>query len=114
MKLRTRSPVGTRTQEFEALSAQVSVFSYLTRALVATADSVFFCRQVASLAISTGNGLLLKGGREAKHSNEYLMSLVKEALSAVGATSAVGLVRILCKFTSQPAIDCMYYHTVHS
>lgn len=48
--------------------------------------------QVASLAISTGNGLLLKGGKEAYHSNRCLHSLVAEALSMYVPPEAVSLV----------------------
>jgi hypothetical protein len=48
--------------------------------------------QVAALAISSANGLLLKGGSEAAHSNRALMDLVRQALEAVGADNAISLV----------------------
>lgn len=48
--------------------------------------------QVAALAISSANGLLLKGGSEAAHSNRALMNLVRQALEAVGANNAISLV----------------------
>lgn len=51
-----------------------------------------FFKQVASLAIGTANGLILKGGHEAKHTNKYLYLLVKEALAIHNAESAVCLV----------------------
>jgi glutamate-5-semialdehyde dehydrogenase len=41
--------------------------------------------QVGSLAIKTGNGLVLKGGAEARWTNRVLVSIWHEALAAAGA-----------------------------
>ncbi|XP_025773538.1 delta-1-pyrroline-5-carboxylate synthase isoform X4 [Puma concolor] len=48
--------------------------------------------QVAALAIASGNGLLLKGGKEATHSNRILHLLAQEALSIHGVKEAIQLV----------------------
>lgn len=47
---------------------------------------------MAALALSSANGLLLKGGKEASHSNKALFSVVQEALSTVGVENAISLV----------------------
>jgi len=45
--------------------------------------------QIAALAIASGNGLLLKGGKEAKHSNEELHRVIGDAIEK-GSRGKVG------------------------
>nr|AGT02598.1 glutamate-5-semialdehyde dehydrogenase [Strigomonas oncopelti] len=45
--------------------------------------------QIAALALSSGNGLLLKGGREAEHSNETIHRVIVDAV-AEGSGGKVG------------------------
>jgi glutamate-5-semialdehyde dehydrogenase len=50
--------------------------------------------QISSLAIKSGNAVILKGGREAARSNEVLAAVIRDALAASGTVpaDAVGLI----------------------
>ncbi|EEF38154.1 delta-1-pyrroline-5-carboxylate synthase [Ricinus communis] len=48
--------------------------------------------QIASLAIRSGNGLLLKGGKEAKRSNEILHKIITAAIPETIGGKLIGLV----------------------
>ncbi|XP_031438784.1 delta-1-pyrroline-5-carboxylate synthase isoform X2 [Clupea harengus] len=48
--------------------------------------------QVSALAIASGNALLLKGGKEATHTNRILHELAQEALALHGVRDAIQLV----------------------
>ena len=53
------------------------------RCLNSDSFSTTFDSKVASLAIASANGLLMKGGKEAVHSNKALMGLVGLSLISV-------------------------------
>lgn len=65
------------------------------------------CPQVAALALSSANGLLLKGGKEASHSNKVLMDVVKEALATVGAQDAMSLVNYYSQSRVTAAVNAL-------
>lgn len=50
--------------------------------------------QVSTLAIASGNALLLKGGKEAANTNHILHELAQEALSIHGVKDAIQLVTV--------------------
>lgn len=60
--------------------------------------------QVAALAIRSGNGLLLKGGKEAVHSNRALHAVLSEALSPMSA-DVLGLVEDRADVDALLALD---------
>jgi len=49
-------------------------------------------QQIASLAIRTGNAVLLKGGREAANSNRALVEIIRDVLNRYGVADAVQLI----------------------
>lgn len=49
------------------------------------------CGQIASLALRSGNGLLLKGGKEAHHSNSMLHSLIVDAVAEASGKAGQSL-----------------------
>ena len=62
--------------------------------------------QVASLAIASANGLLLKGGSEASYSNEIMLSIVKSALQQYGCSDAISMVILLFYFPNYIFVMC--------
>lgn len=48
--------------------------------------------QIVALSICSGNSLLLKGGSEAKHSNEILAKLMQDALEPFVPRDTIALV----------------------
>ncbi len=48
--------------------------------------------QVTALSLKSGNAVILKGGREAYHSNKVLFNIINEVLTEFGLTGAVNLI----------------------
>jgi delta-1-pyrroline-5-carboxylate synthetase len=61
--------------------------------------------QVAALALRSGNGLLLKGGREAAHSNRALHAVITDALAPDVPAAAVSLVETREQISDLLALD---------
>ena len=64
--------------------------------------------QIASLCISSGNGLLLKGGSEAFHTNKILHSLVQDALQKYVPRDAIALLNKREEINDVLSLDSKY------
>ena len=60
--------------------------------IINTYYDYYYYYKISGLSVATGNGLLLKGGREATNTNRYLHQLVQEALSIHDCSNAIQLV----------------------
>jgi gamma-glutamyl phosphate reductase len=58
--------------------------------------------QIAALALRSGNGVLLKGGKEAEHSNACLRQIVADAVR----DASEGEVRTVCTVRALAAWWC--------
>ena len=61
--------------------------------------------QIAALAIRTGNAVLLKGGREAGHTNETLGRVIRTTLEPYGLSDAIQMIDSREKVTELLAMD---------
>lgn len=61
--------------------------------------------QIAALALRSGNGLVLKGGREAVRSNRVLHALITEALSPDVPAGTIGLVEARAEVSALLELD---------
>ena len=68
--------------------------------------------QIAALSICSGNGLLLKGGSEAKHSNEILTKLMQDALEPFAPRETIALVsEVLLLYLEIKTHGCLDQYT---
>ncbi|CAH2058693.1 unnamed protein product [Thlaspi arvense] len=76
------------------LGVLLIVFESRPDALVQFAEAVVCpqTKQIASLAIRSGNGLLLKGGKEARRSNAILHKVITDAIPETVGGKLIGLV----------------------
>ncbi len=61
--------------------------------------------QIAALALRSGNGLVLKGGREAARSNAVLHAIITEAIAPVVPAGTIGLVESRADVGALLALD---------
>ena len=61
--------------------------------------------QIAALALRSGNGLILKGGREARRSNATIHRIIGDAINPVVPRAVIGLVETRAQISDLLALD---------
>ncbi|WRX11505.1 Aspartate/glutamate/uridylate kinase - like 2 [Theobroma cacao] len=84
---KTSSPLGVLLIVFESRPDALVQVNWTT-----IRKSFHYFSMIASLAIRSGNGLLLKGGKEAKRSNAILHKVITEAIPDTVGGKVIGLV----------------------